>query len=431
MSHAQIQMLRTRARAIFDRAVAAADPARALAQGLSAHPLPQPGPGGRTLLVAIGKAAPAMMHEALQHVRGPHQALVITHYENQMTVTGAQILRAAHPVPDENGLLAGKAVIELLAQARPQDQVVALISGGGSALVPAPVPGIGISDKAEFNALLLASGLDIVRMNLIRQQLSQLKGGGILRHAAPAPVTSYILSDVIGDDLRAVASGPTVAPIGSHADARRACIEADIWHQLPDTVRRFLDQSLPPADPPRPGVNVLVGSNRHSLRAALAEAADGFDARIVSDAMIGDVEDAARDIVRACCATPPDAPRALLFGGETTVRLQGDGLGGRNQELALRVARLLSRSRSGADWVFLSGGTDGRDGPTEAAGGLVDPQSLDRIRGAGLRVETLLARNDSHTALQAAGDLLVTGATGTNVADIQCLLFVPQGMQIA
>ena len=225
--------LRDSAAAIFAAAVTAADPAASLRGRLQATPLPTPKPGGRSILIAIGKAAPAMMAEAMQHVRGEYIALAVTHAENKTHVPGATVLTSAHPIPDERGLKAGRQIIALLSEARKQDQIIALISGGGSALVPAPVDGLTLSDKIAVNEVLLSSGLDIGRVNLVRQHLSRIKGGGFLWHGSPAPVTAYILSDVIGDDLRAVASGPTSLPIGSHADARRTCIEAGIWHRLP------------------------------------------------------------------------------------------------------------------------------------------------------------------------------------------------------
>ncbi|WP_281973992.1 glycerate kinase type-2 family protein [Ruegeria faecimaris] len=410
---------------IFAEAIAAADPAVSLSRRLQSAPLPAPKQGGRSILIAIGKAAPAMMAEALQNVQGDHVALAVTHSENQAVVPGATVLNSAHPVPDERGLKAGRQIIDLLSAAREQDQIIALISGGGSALVPAPVDGLSLSDKIVVNELLLSSGLDIVHMNLVRQHLSQLKGGGFLRHGSPAPVTAYILSDVIGDDLRAVASGPTSPPIGTQADARRICIGAGIWKRLPQSVRDHLEHSVPEQTIAVEATNHLIGSNTISLEAAHRCAAQFCRAEIASKALTGDVSDAARQILQAARSVASDRPVALLFGGETTVRLQGAGLGGRNQELALRVAQLAQGEAIPGNWIFLSGGTDGRDGPTPAAGAIVDVGTFDRIRDAGQNPSTLLANNDSHRALGLSGDLLMTGATGTNVADIQVLLLGP------
>ncbi|WP_102107905.1 glycerate kinase type-2 family protein [Oceaniglobus roseus] len=418
--------LRDAAREIFLAAVAAADPARAVSAALDDRPLPRPGPGGLTRLVAIGKAAPAMMAAALARVDGPREALCITHKGNGAPCPGARLLHAGHPVPDADGLAAGRAVLDLLAPATAEDRVVALISGGGSALVPAPAEGLTLEDKIALNRALLSSGLDIVAMNLIRQQVSRLKGGGLLRVAAPAPVSALILSDVIGDDLRAIASGPTVSPLGTREEAAALLKGAGIWADVPEAVRAHLDR-------PAPGVpeieadNRMVGSNGQSLAAArLAAEAAGFAARIVSDRLVGDVAEAAEALHAAAAALPAGAPpTALLWGGETTVRLRGKGMGGRNQELALRLARRAAEAPIARVWAGLSGGTDGRDGPTEAAGGIVDQGSWARIGAAGGDAAALLADNDSHAALGLSGDLLVTGATGTNVADIQVLLSRP------
>ncbi len=407
--------LRAEALRLFGVAVAAADPGGALARALTETPPDLPPPGGRLILIAVGKAAVPMAEAALRQLR-PSVALVVTNYENARPVAGAEVIAAGHPVPDENGARAGAAVAALLADAGPDDRVVALMSGGGSALLPAPAPGLTLADKAAVNRLLLAGGVGITEINLVRQQLSRLKGGGMLRLAAPAPVAAYILSDVIGDDLRAIASGPTAAPLGTRAEARALLVTHGLWEALPAAVRAHLgvDEGAPP---PLPAArNHLIGSNRISLEAI--EMAYGTGAAIVSDHLVGDVGDAARLILAHAAGAGP-GPACLIFGGETTVTLRGAGKGGRNQELALRVAL---QARMARPWVFLSGGTDGRDGPTEAAGGLVDAGTPGRIAAAGLDATARLADNDSNAALAAAGDLLTVGATGTNVADVQIML---------
>ncbi|MCJ7870972.1 DUF4147 domain-containing protein [Phaeobacter sp. J2-8] len=408
------QDLRDTALHLFAKAVEAADPALALRHALGEHPLPDP--AGELHVIAIGKAAPAMLQEALRHVDRPVQALAVTHYENEMDVPGATVLRSAHPVPDAAGLRAGQDIMTRLAAVGAQDAVVVLVSGGGSALVPAPADGISLDDKAAVNKLLLGAGLDIVRMNLVRQQLSQLKGGGLLHCAAPAPVTAYLLSDVIGDDLRAIASGPTVGPIGSKEEAVAVLKNAGVWDDCPENVRNhLLAESVAVSTPPVQ--NHLIGSNRKSLEAMLA--ATTGKAEIVSDALEGDVADAAEFVLQAASQARGKGPMALIFGGETTVVLRGDGRGGRNQELALRVAMAAKNHELPENWLFLSGGTDGRDGPTDAACGIVGPETADAI---GADAETLLANNDSYEALRRAGALLITAATGTNVADVQVFL---------
>ncbi len=389
--------MRAMARRIFDAGVQAADPYSAVEAALDAVPAPG-------LIVAIGKAAGLMAKAALVRFSGV-PCLVVTNYENATPLEGAQVFAAGHPVPDENGAAAAQAVISALADA--SGPVLALMSGGGSALLPAPAGDLTLADKAAVNALLLGAGLDITKMNLVRQQLSALKGGGFLRHAAPQSVSALILSDVIGDDLSAIASGPTVGPIGTAEDAAEVLKGAGLWDQLPETVRVHLMHPAPVARLPD-ATNILVGSNAKSVAAMVAAADDAF---VLPDPVEGDVADAARLICDQA------RPGITLWGGETTVVLRGDGRGGRNQELALRIA-IEARARGWTDWVCLQGGSDGRDGPTDAAGGLVDQHTLDKIDDfAGL-----LANNDSYAALAQAGDLLITDATGTNVADLGVMI---------
>lgn len=416
--------LHTAAKTLFQAAVNRADPACALRAELSAHPLPPLAPGGRDVLLAVGKAAVPMMREALALLPQTSAALAVTNPENHAELDGATVICGAHPVPDSSSAAAGQAAIELARALGPQDRLIALISGGGSALMVAPAPGLTLADKAAVNDLLLASGLEINQMNLIRQQLSDLKGGGLLRHAAPAQVQAYILSDVIGDDLRAIASGPSVSPIGTRAQARGLLQQTGLWDRLPQAVQDHLSAPAPAQEAPPAAANTLIGSNRHSLQAVLEAAAPDWQTQLVSGTLVGDVADAAETVVAAARQAPADRAVALVFGGETTVQLRGSGRGGRNQELALRVAKLGAEQLEG-NWLFLSGGTDGRDGPTEAAGGIVTGSSWQAIAAAGLDPQALLDNNDSHAALAAADALLQTGGTGTNVADVQIFLRRP------
>jgi hydroxypyruvate reductase len=276
-----------------------------------------------------------------------------------------------------------------------------------------------------LNAALLASGLDIVEMNMIRQQVSTLKGGGLLRQAAPAPVSAYILSDVVGDDLRAIASGPTVAPLGTKTSARERLKQVGAWDTLPASIQTHLQGPDVNDDLPNAS-NTLVGSNRQSVEAAAAHLRSDFNVITIDEPLVGDVGTAAEAIIAALDNhLPANAPTAIVWGGETTVQLRGDGRGGRNQEMALLVAQHLNARNPSRTVHFLSGGTDGRDGPTDAAGAIVDAGTWARITDAGLDPAALLANNDSYAALQASGDLLITGATGTNVADIQILMIQP------
>ncbi|MGR3291047.1 MAG: glycerate kinase type-2 family protein [Paracoccaceae bacterium] len=405
-----IELNRPRAIEIFSAGVSAADPEKAVAVSLRRNPLASA--DGRLIIIAIGKAARGMAKAAM-HRLPVAKVLVVTTAENARPLQGATVIAGAHPGRDESSIAAGQAVIEALADTRATDQVLVLVSGGGSALMVAPSAGLSLADKAAVNELLIGSGLDITTMNMVRQKLSRLKGGGLSRQASPARVTALILSDVVDDDLRAVASGPTTAPIGSLSEVRAVLKTADIWLSLPQTVRRVLERGDQAIDVGTSAENRLIGSNAISVAAMRAEEPT---ANVATQALIGDVQDAAALIARS------NTSGVWLWGGETTVRLKGDGLGGRNQELALRVALKAERLNWPAGWVFLSGGTDGRDGPTDAAGGLVDSGTLARMRAAGFDPVETLENNDSYHALQAAGDLLIIGATGTNVADLQVLI---------
>lgn len=401
-----------RAMTLIRAGIAAADPGAAVARSMTAALENPPGPDGQWQIIALGKAARAMAEAALQALPGA-ATLVITNAGNDVALAGARVMRAGHPQPDAEGAAAADEVIARLGATGPQDRVLALISGGGSAMLPAPAQGMTLADKQAVNRLLLASGADISQVNLIRQGLSRLKGGGWLR-LSQAPVTALILSDVPGDDLRVIASGPTVAPVGSRAQAADLARELGIWDQMPETARAALSRpedrrALPP------GRNILAGSNPISVAAMVAAGAKAGPLPLA-----GDVQDCAAAIWALAPGLEPG--QALAFGGETTVKLVGDGMGGRNQELALRLAALAETQPMGFDWAFASVGSDGRDGPGEAAGGLVGPGTMAAIRAGGIDPAEALARNDSTPALAAGGALVVTGATGTNVADLAVLV---------
>ena len=407
-----LTVMRDQARAMFDAGIAAADPYQAVAKALDARQMLIAGGGGKIFVLALGKAAMRMAKAAVERISGGVEVVVITNYENAHTVDHAEVYAAGHPVPDAAGAAAARHVITKLKALGEQDHVLALISGGGSALVPAPCKGITLADKAEVSRLLLGCGADIGEMNLVRQQLSTLKGGGMLRLAAPARLRALILSDVVGDDLRIVASGPTVGPVGTPEQAADLLKSYGIWDDLPAAVKARLSRPAPNLRPVPQADNQLIGANSISVAAMLAAEPK---AHVHPVPLIGDVSQAVETISKS-------AKGITLFGGETTVQVKGTGLGGRNQELALRLALLAEKQGWQGDWVFLSGGTDGRDGPCDAAGGLVDNTTLARIRKAGVSPKELLANNDSYHALQSSNDLLMTGATGTNVADLQVLI---------
>ena len=406
----------------FQAAIDQADPKAAVARHMTAL---SHNANGRVIVIAAGKAAPAMLRGAMAQLGQNIEAICVTHKENQDRIENIPFFNSGHPIPDDVGLKATQMITEILARTTADDHVIALISGGASALLPAPAQGISLADKQALNAALLASGLDIVEMNMIRQQVSTLKGGGLLRQAAPAHVSAYILSDVVGDDLRAIASGPTVAPLGTKTSARERLQQVGAWYTLPASITVHMQGPDVNDDLPK-ATNTLVGSNRQSVEAAAAHLRPDFNVIAIDDPLVGDVDTAAQTIITALDnQLPVSAPTAIVWGGETTVQLQGDGRGGRNQEMALLVAQHLNDCNPTQGIHFLSGGTDGRDGPTDAAGAIVDAGTWARITDAGLDPAALLANNDSYAALQASGDLLITGATGTNVADIQILMIQP------
>lgn len=406
-------------------AIAAADPAEAVNTALSANPLP-PLPSGEYKLIAFGKAACAMMEAAMTHLPAGQafDAIIVTNYENAHDVKGAEVIAAGHPVPDENGLKAAEKIEALLHAANADDHVICLISGGGSALLPAPAGLLTLAEKADINQMLLSEGFDITQINAVRQSLSRLKGGGFTRLSAPAAITAYILSDVIGDDLRVIASGPTASPIASKEDVIHLLQEKRLYEKLPHAAKVLLEGKEP--DPvPNNANNYLIGSNRLSLGAMInAKSSTNTPIKLISDHLVGDVSEACAEILRVMHEADIQERQIFIWGGETTVSITGPGKGGRNQELALRVA--IAAEALDFDWAFGSIGTDGRDGPTDAAGGIVDNETIHKMIQNNVDPASVLAQNDSYIGLQSTGDLFKIGPTGTNVADIQILVCQPR-----
>lgn len=420
------------ARAVLIRchqaATAAADPETALRAALRAHPL-QLQPGGRLIVVGAGKAT-APMAVAMEAEYGDriHAGVIVVKTDHGLPLSRIQQHEGAHPVPDAAGAAGAAAVLAAVRDLRPEDLVVALISGGASALLPVPVPGVSLPDKQQVNRLLLASGLPIESMNAVRKHLSLIKGGQLARAAAPARVEAFILSDVIGDDLSAIASGPTAADATTFADVQTLCDQAGITAQLPASVRDYIAKGCAgtvvetpkPNDPCFATVrNHVIGSNALAVQAAVAEArAAGCHVDIITEPIVGEATAAAELFVRRLItfSAGHSGPCVLIGGGETTVTL-GDnpGLGGRSQEFALACALKLS----GHDrLMILAAGTDGTDGPTDAAGGFASGTSLDRAEHLGVTLADALRRHDAYPALAALKDLYQTGPTRTNVMDV-------------
>lgn len=448
-----VEPLRRQARTIFQAGIDAADPQKAVKRSLRLQDgrleiLLEPGststsavrsePWQRVHVLAFGKAACAMARaaqEILPQALWAGEGIAVTNYENVAQVPHFQVIGAGHPLPDTNGFKGAQAIADRARQARENELVLVLISGGGSALVPYPAGSLSLEDKIATTQLLLACGADIGQINTVRKHLSLLKGGGLARLAAPASLHALILSDVLGDDLSSIASGPTVPDPTAYADAIQVFKTKGVWEKVPEPVRAHLESghagNIP--ETPKPGDplfttvgNTLVGSNRLSLDAVKATAErEGRSVDIFSTALCGEAREEAENLVKAAkeeMQRRGERPFALVSGGETTVTLRGNGRGGRNQELALAFAIAAERHELPARWVFLSGGTDGRDGPTDAAGGIVDPWTVQRIRQAGQDPLSFLDNNDSYQALNLSNALLQTGATGTNVADLQILL---------
>lgn len=436
--------LRFHARDILESCLGAVDPYQAVRQALCLEG-DRLRVGGQTydldnyqriIVVGAGKAG-APMARALEDVLGPRlgggRVVVKTGHGGPTRVV--ELLEASHPVPDDASLAAGQAVTETLAGADEDTLVFCLLSGGGSALLVAPEKGLTLADKQETTRLLLASGAEIGEINAVRKHLSTIKGGCLARLAAPATVISLIVSDVVGDRLDVIASGPTVADASTWAEVRAVLRRYHLLHQVPPVVRQRLEMGVAGRIPetPKPGQgcfrrvqNLIVASNRQALMAGQERARElGYAPLLLSSSLTGEARSVGQvlaSLAREARASghPLKPPCCLLSGGETTVTL-GDnpGRGGRNQELALAAALGLA----GLEGVLLlSAGSDGGDGPTEAAGAFADGRSVTRAQVLGLKPRLHLERHDAYPLFQALGDLLVTGPTRTNVMDIQILL---------
>jgi hydroxypyruvate reductase len=404
---------------------------RLLAAG-EAYPLGR----GRLVVIAAGKAAPAMA-AAAEEVLGARIAEVVAVSNAAGPALGrTRLVLAGHPVPDERGLAAASEVETLAEGLGEDDTLVLLLSGGASALLPAPVPSVTLQDKAAVTSLLLRAGATITELNTVRKHLSRLKGGGLARKATPARVVALVLSDVVGDDLSTIASGPTVPDPTTYADALRVLADRGVADRVPRAAREHLEagargeraETTKPGDPLLRRVRTrVIGGNRLSVEAAAREARrQGLRPVVLTTRLEGEAREVARVLVailRECAENgrPAAPPVCLLAGGETTVTVRGDGRGGRNQELVVSAAAALADFPVEA--VAASLATDGVDGASDAAGGVADRTSVARARALGLAPPAIfLAASDSHGFLAPLGDLIVTGPTGTNVVDLTVLL---------
>ena len=419
MSQAPRELLRS----LFDAAVEAAQPAVCLPPHL-----PEPPAHGRTLVVGAGKASAAMARAVEDHWPGPLSGLVITRYGHAVPCHRIEVVEAAHPGPDEAGRAGAARILDLVRGLTADDLVLCLISGGGSALLSLPAPGVSLADKQAINRALLKSGAAIAEMNCLRKHLSAIKGGRLAAAAAPARVVSLLISDVPGDDPSSIASGPTVPDPTTFADALAIIAKYAIAAPASVMARlRTADDETPKPGDPRLATaeTVIVASPQASLEAAARVAAEaGVAAHILSDRIEGEARDVA--LVHAAIARqvasrhqPFRPPAVLLSGGETTVTVRGQGRGGRNAEFLLALALALG----GAAGIHaIACDTDGIDGTEDNAGALAGPDSLARAAALGLSARASLADNDGYGLFEALGDLVVTGPTLTNVNDFRAIL---------
>ena len=417
--------LRRHGRAILKAAIQAANPAAAVVRELTRHNLDR---YQRIFVVGAGKAS-GTMARAAEKILGRR---ITAGWVNVKDGDPARCRRitlhpSGHPVPNAEGQFGAMQIAQLAGTSGPRDLIICLISGGASALMPLPAEGISLAAKQEATRLLLACGATIHEMNAVRKHLSAIKGGHLARLAAPSTVISLILSDVVGDDLDVIGSGPTAPDCTTFATALAVLDRYAIRSRVAPEVRHRLEQGSgetpKPSDPLFNRVrNLVIGSNQQSLNAAAAHAKQlGYRTVILSSTMQGETRDVASvhaAIARQIRTTgqPFHPPACVISGGETTVTIRGSGLGGRNQEFALAAAMGIVGLR---DVLILSGGTDGSDGPTTAAGALADGKTINRSK---LDARQALAANDSNRFFAELDDLVVTGPTGTNVMDIHLIL---------
>lgn len=444
-----IGRIREEAREIFLNALRAVDPYRAIKNSVRIS--------GNTLMVGsqdkeeiafnlaqfnniyvigAGKAT-APMARAIEEILGDriNKGIINVKYGFTENLKRTQIIEAGHPIPDENGIQGTKRIIELLKHTKEGDLIISLISGGGSALLPMPADGISLQDKQEITKELLRCGASIDEINAVRKHISLSKGGQLARTAHPATTINLMLSDVVGDRMDVIASGPFVPDKSTFEDVLKIFKRYQILDGVPDPIRKHIYRGLrgeiqetpKENDPVFEKVhNLIIGSNILALKSAKRRAEElGYNTLILSSMVEGETRDIAimhsaiaKEIIRT--GNPISPPACIISGGETTVTIKGDGLGGRNQEFCLSCA--IEISDVDGNVVILSGGTDGNDGPTDSAGGIVDPFTIKRAQNAGLNALEFLMRNDSYNFLKQTGDLLITGPTNTNVMDVRLII---------
>jgi glycerate 2-kinase len=431
--------------AIFQAGVEAVDPAQAIKNNLKleenrlivGEKITDLSGFDRISVIGAGKASAAMAR-AMEEILGErlNSGLVITKHNHSLPLDKVQVIEAGHPVPDETGFRGARQIVRFLEQRDEKDLVFFLISGGGSALLPFPYEGLTLEDKQDVTKILLEVGANIHEINVLRKHLSRVKGGRLAKVAYPATLISLILSDVIGDDLDSIASGPAVPDHTTFADCMDILDKFQITDRLPSVVLDIFEKGIHGEieDTPKAGdpafertQNLIIGSNIMAVKLAAKKAAQlGFNTLILSTFIAGETRDVAgvhaaiaREILSS--GNPINRPACVLSGGETTVTIHGKGKGGRNQEFSLAAAVDIDGLEN---IVVLSAGTDGTDGPTDAAGAIADGTTVSRARKLGMDPNHYLRENDSYHFFEALNDLIITGPTYTNVMDLRLVLIV-------
>ncbi|MBU1180569.1 MAG: glycerate kinase [Proteobacteria bacterium] len=386
-------------------------------------------------IIGAGKAG-APMASAIEDILGERitKGIVNVKYGHVAPLKHVKLIEAGHPVPDKNGQAGASAILNLATRAKKDDLVICLVSGGGSALLPLPVPGLVLKDKQNTIKRLISCGATIHEINSIRKHTSLLKGGGLAKAVFPANLVTLILSDVVGDDLDVIASGPTVCDSSTFNDCLRIIAKYGIEDELPAKVVKHINDGADGKIPETPKAgddvfarttNLVIGSNIEAVKSAKQKAESlKYNTLVLSSMIEGNTKDAAhfhcaiaKEIVKT--GIPLSRPACIISGGETTVNVTGKGLGGRNQEFALDAALEIAGLEN---TVVLSGGTDGTDGPTDAAGAFADSETLKRAYALGMDPFRFLSDNDSYNFFKRLGDLFITGPTNTNVMDLRIIL---------
>jgi hydroxypyruvate reductase len=440
--------MRKMAKAIFSKALSAVDPSKILKDTIRIEgdhlSIKMEGDSKKVFdlrkfdkifLIGTGKASNSMA-QAIEEIFEDRLAkgLITTKYGHLLPLKKTKIIEAGHPIPDQKGYEGAKKIQRQLKEAGANDLVIFILSGGGSALLPFPADGIELKEKQEVTQLLLDCGADIKEINTIRKHISRMKGGWLAKWAYPSTVVGLILSDVVGDQLDAIGSGPTAPDPSTFEEAWEILKKYDLLNEIAPSIQKHLQlgKEGKVEETPKPGeavfervYNSLVGSNILALLAAKKEATSlGLNTLILSSSVVGETREAARfhtaiakEVIFS--GNPIPRPACILSGGETTVTIKGKGLGGRNQEFVLAGALEISGIEK---VVLLSGGTDGTDGPTDASGAVADHTTIHRAETMGLNPKAHLENNDAYPLFQKLGDLLITGPTQTNVMDVRIIL---------